>query len=79
MTQDDLLTARQVAEMLGIKELTVKRMAYAHKIASIKLGNLRRSPLRFRRSEVERYIAEHTRPAQTRQAEPPAGDLTEVG
>jgi excisionase family DNA binding protein len=57
MTPEPLLTARQVAELLGFSAATVVDWAEADKIPSFKVGGR----LRFRLSEVEAWLEEGRR------------------
>jgi len=57
---DRLLAVNEAAELLGLKSpRTLYKWAYAGRIPSVKLGKL----LRFRRSDLERLIADGERPA----------------
>ena len=49
---DDLLTIEQLAELLGVKVSWIYAQTSAKKIPFLKLGGR----LRFRRSDVERWI-----------------------
>lgn len=57
---DHLLTARQVADRLGLKVSTVYQWAYERRLPTVKLGRA----LRVRDSEVERFIRRNERPAR---------------
>jgi excisionase family DNA binding protein len=59
-----LLTARQVAEMLGISIETVLRWAAAEKLPSVRMSS---RAIRFRESAIEEWIAEHERGAAPRE------------
>lgn len=53
-TDDRLLTAAQVAEMLGYKDIdSVYRLKKEKKLRAINIGE---NSMRFRKSEVERFI-----------------------
>ncbi len=57
---DRLLDVAQAAAVLGLKSpRTLYKWAYAGRIPSVKIGRL----LRFRRSDLERLIADGERPA----------------
>src|SRR4029077_14373168 len=57
---DRLLDVNEAAALLGLKSpRTLYKWAYAGRIPSVKIGRL----LRFRRSDLERLIAEGERPA----------------
>ncbi len=52
---EHLLDVNQAAAMLCIKPSTLRNWAYQRRIPRVKLGGPR-GPLRFRRSDLERYI-----------------------
>src|SRR5438128_2664389 len=57
---DRLLDVREAAALLGLKSpRTLYKWAYAGRIPSVRIGKL----LRFRRSDLERLIADGERPA----------------
>jgi len=57
---DRLLDVQEAAVLLGLKSpRTLYKWAYAGRIQSVKIGRL----LRFRRSDLERLIANGERPA----------------
>ena len=61
MERDPLLTAIQVAELLNIKKSTVYEAALKGRLPAISLWKKkRRTFLRFRRSDIEKYIRDHT-------------------
>jgi len=65
MDSTPLLTASQVAELLNIKKSTVYEAALKGRLPAISLWrNKRRTFLRFRRSDIEKFISEHTVPEQ---------------
>jgi excisionase family DNA binding protein len=51
---DRLLNVREAASMLGLKPATLYQWAYERRIAYVKLGGA----LRFRRSAIEKLIAQ---------------------
>jgi excisionase family DNA binding protein len=53
---DRLLTAREVAELLGVAVETVLRWTRADKLPAIKLPS---GAIRYRRDELEAWLAEH--------------------
>ncbi|MGH3024099.1 MAG: helix-turn-helix domain-containing protein [Gaiellaceae bacterium] len=55
---ESMMTARQVAELLGVHENWVYDQAAAGVLPSYKIGGTRR----FDRDEVRRWIAEHRQP-----------------
>ena len=57
MTSERLLTASEVAELLGFSPATIVDWAEADKIPSYKLGGR----LRFRSSEVEAWLEDRRR------------------
>ena len=59
---DSMLTARQVAELLGVHENWVYDQAASGELPSYKLGDARR----FVREEVSGWIAEHREPEHHR-------------
>jgi excisionase family DNA binding protein len=52
---DHLLDVDEAAAMLGIAPATLRNWAYQRRIRKVKLGGLR-GPLRFRASDLRRYI-----------------------
>ena len=54
---EKLLTAKEVAEILGLKLSTIYDWVYRRKIPYIKIGSL----LKFRHKAVEEFIDTHTR------------------
>lgn len=62
---DRLLTAGEAATYLGYKEGTVRNKAAAGEIPKVKLG----TALRFRRSELDRWIAERDAQAKRDKAD----------
>jgi excisionase family DNA binding protein len=59
MTMERLLTAKEVAEILRLKENTVLVWAQRGDIPSIRLGKGRRQVVRFRRSDIELLCGEN--------------------
>ena len=59
-----LLTASQVAELLNIKKSTVYEAALKGRLPAVSLWkNKRRTFLRFRRADLDKFIQDHsTRP-----------------
>ena len=55
--KEKLLTARQVAEILGIKISTIYDWVYRRKMPYIKIGSL----LRFNPTTIENYIEKQTK------------------
>jgi len=56
--EDRLLTAKEAGEYLCLAEGTVRNKANRNEIPFIRLGVSPQSPLRFRRSELDKWIAE---------------------
>ena len=61
MSQNDLLTPQQAADLLQVKTDTLeawrgKRVGPAW----IKLGDSKRSPVRYRRQDIDTYLKERT-------------------
>jgi excisionase family DNA binding protein len=56
-TDQQLLTAAQVAERLSIKESTIRAWLLARRLAAVRVG---RRAIRIPASEVQRIIAEGT-------------------
>jgi excisionase family DNA binding protein len=54
----EILTPDAVAAMFGWSKVTVLRKARAGEIESVKLGY---KTIRFRRSDIDRFISEHLR------------------
>ena len=59
---ESMMTARQVAELLGVHENWVYDHAASGELPSYKIGGTRR----FIRGEVDGYIAEHREPERKR-------------
>ena len=57
--EEKLLTAREVADKLGLKISTIYRWRWARRIPCVKVG----AALRFRLSDIDRLIKEGFRPA----------------
>lgn len=57
MTMDRLLTAKEVAEYLNVKPITVRRKAQSGEIPSIKIGHR----LRFDKQQIERWLQRNSR------------------
>ncbi len=55
MPVSELLTARQVEELLGVRRTFVYRLLASGDIPVVRLNKL----IRVRRSDLERYIEEH--------------------
>jgi excisionase family DNA binding protein len=53
-----LVDARAAGEYAGLSVWTIRKKAYAGEISSLKIG----SRLLFNLDELDRYLAEHTRP-----------------
>jgi len=59
--QDPLLTAKQVADMLQVRTVTVYAAAASGRIPVVRLWRgERRSLLRFRKADVEAWLSERT-------------------
>jgi excisionase family DNA binding protein len=56
---DPLLSVRDAATLLSVKPTTLYRWANERRLAKVKLG----SALRFRQSELERFVRAGDRPA----------------
>ncbi len=63
--EDRLLTAAEAARYLGYAEGTIRNKAAAGEIPTVKLG----TALRFRRSELDAWIAEQDAQAKAKPAE----------
>jgi excisionase family DNA binding protein len=61
MTDHHLLTVREVAERLALKEATIRAWLLARRIASVRVG---RRAVRIPCSEVDRVVAEGFLPAK---------------
>lgn len=57
MTNDEIMTVKELAEYLKIAEKTAYRFASEGKVPGFKVG----SAWRFRKSEVDRWISEQER------------------
>lgn len=62
---DRLLTAKEAAQYLGYAEGTVRNKAAAGELPTVKLG----TALRFRRSDLDGWIAEQDARAKAAKAE----------
>lgn len=58
MNDDRLLTARELADYLGLSNATVLDWFEAGKLPGFRLGAKVGAPVRFRRSEVEAWLEE---------------------
>jgi len=56
---ESLLTTREAAAILKVDIATLQRWAYRGKIASVKMGDSRRSPRRFRQADLDAFILAH--------------------
>jgi excisionase family DNA binding protein len=64
--ENELLTAPEVASLYRVKTVTIYAAAKAGKIPHIILWAGRKRPLlRFRRSDIEQFLAERAIPAAT--------------
>lgn len=57
LTRSTLLTRHEVAEILRLKEATIKAKTARGEIPSVKMGR----SVRYRPQDLYRYIVEHTR------------------
>jgi len=55
-SSDDLLRPRDAARMLGVTYGTLKKWAFRHQIAHVKVGKL----TRFTRAQLDAFIAART-------------------
>jgi excisionase family DNA binding protein len=60
MREQQLLTVRQAAKLLGLAEDTLYSWVAARKIPVVRLGRA----IRFRESDLQRMIADRTAPAR---------------
>ena len=60
--ENHLLNYRQAAEYLNVNLATLLRLTYAGEIASVKMGDKRRSPRRWRRADLEAFVTTHIKP-----------------
>ncbi len=58
---EDILTIREVADYLKVTERTLYRLVQDGKLPAFKVGN----SWRFRREDLERWISEQSRGADT--------------
>jgi excisionase family DNA binding protein len=56
--QESLLSLKEAAQMLGMAPTSLKRWVQLRKIGHVRVGQM----IRFRRSQLEAYIAAHTVP-----------------
>lgn len=56
---DDLLTLPEVAAHLRLSQSTVRRRAFEGSLPSVNIGRPDRKILRFRREDIEAYVAGH--------------------
>ncbi|MFC1629543.1 helix-turn-helix domain-containing protein [Gemmatimonadota bacterium] len=54
-----LCTVEKAAHFLGIAPSTIRGWVYSGKLAFVKLGATRCSPLRFRHEDLEAFIENH--------------------
>ena len=57
MTEPMLVDKDEAARLLGVSPRTIEAWAAARKIPSVKLGQGKRSPLRFRPADLRAWIA----------------------
>lgn len=57
MTDDELLTANEVAHRLKVHPETVRQWVRDGRLRAIRFGNGPRASLRIRTSEVERFLS----------------------
>jgi excisionase family DNA binding protein len=57
---NEVLTARQVAELLGLNRATIYKLAAARQLPHLRIGGA----VRFRREDVEAFVARCYRPAR---------------
>ncbi len=57
LTRTTLMTRKEVAEILRLKEATIRAKTARGEIPSVKMGRA----VRYRPHDIYRYIAEHTR------------------
>ncbi len=60
---DGLLTKSQAAQFIGIHERTLDLWQHDRKIPYLKFGKGRRAMVRFRKADLENFIAAHAVPA----------------
>ncbi len=60
MKMAETLTAREVAQLLGVNRATVYKLAAAGELAHLRIGGA----VRFRRDDVEAYLRRVYRPAR---------------
>lgn len=63
-----MLTAREVADSLGLSPETVLRWARTGKLPSVRLSN---RAIRFPQAAIDRWVAERATPGQEAPATPP--------
>lgn len=62
ITAPELLAPEQVAEILQVHTSTLERWRFTgHGPSFLKLGSSRRSPIRYRRQDVEDWLFAHAR------------------
>jgi excisionase family DNA binding protein len=69
--QDELLTTREVADLLGMSMSWVLKHWQAGNLPGYKLGAGASSPIRFKRSEIEAWLDEHRQGPQTSKSTTP--------
>jgi hypothetical protein len=60
ITATPLLTRKQAARYLCVSESTLDRLTARHQLATVHIG----TNVRFRKYDLDTYIAENTRPAR---------------
>ena len=56
MSEPDLITVGEVAQMLRVNDVTVRRWIQRKELPAINLGGKQRPDYRIRRDEVERFV-----------------------
>ena len=63
---EPLLTPEQVAELFSVKPQTIRDAVWRGKLPCVRLwSGRRRSLIRFRRAEIERFLADSSVPIST--------------
>jgi len=70
---DQLLTAGQVADLLQLHERTVQRYAHDGTIPAHRIGKGIRARYRFRRSDIDEYLAAQSNQVHEPRTEDQAG------
>lgn len=62
--EEELLTRWEVAKLCSLSEYQLTKAVKSGELPAFKLGNVRGAHLRFKRSDVEAFLAKHLVPVR---------------